>query len=247
MINCIRLPLLLVMLSALTACEMFTPKAPGVDRPYSGFMSDYEPLDTVDVEEREFIASKAWIAPGADLRSYKTMIVDPIKLDPGIKQNLQITHDTMTAIRSYMTDVLTRKLETYYRVSNRMTGRTLRAKVAITGLETRDEPLRFYEYWPTAMAFTGVTKLIGIRDEDILLFVEAEFSDAESDKVVAKTLVGMVGHERLENEWEVVSLNKLTRSIDQWVEQQVSALKQAAEERYVVSQSPQVDELVSAE
>ena len=247
MLNCIRLPLLLVMFSMLAACGMFTPKAPGVDRPYSGFMSDYEPLNTVEVEEREFIASKAWIAPGADLRSYKTMIVDPIKLDPGIKQNLQITRDTMTAIRSYMTDALTRKLETYYQVSNRMTGRTLRAKVAITGLETRDEPLRFYEYWPTAMAFTGMTKLIGIRDEDILLFVEAEFSDAESHEVVAKTMVGMVGHERLENEWEVVSLNKLTTSIDQWIEQQVSALKQASQKNYVVSHSPQVDELTSTE
>lgn len=238
MFNLIRLPLAIAVVSSTTACGMFQPKAPDVDRPYSGFMNDYQPLNTVEVEEREFIASKAWIAPGANLRSYKTMIVDPIKLDPTIQHNLQITSDTMGAIRSYMTKALTRKLQEYYQVSSQADQRTLRAKVAITGIETRDEPLRFYEYWPTAMALTGVTKLIGIRDEDILLFVEAEFEDVESQQIVAKTMVGMVGHERLENEWEAVSLNKLTTSIDQWIEHQVTSLKQAAGKNYIVSHSP---------
>lgn len=247
MFDFIKLPLIVGMLSTTTACGMFQPKAPDVDRPYSGFMNDYQPLNSVEVEEREFIASKAWIAPGANLRSYKTMIVDPIKLDPTIQHNLQITGETMSAIRSYMTEALTHKLEEYYRVSDQANDRTLRAKVAITGLETRDEPLRFYEYWPTAMAFTGMTKLIGIRDEDILLFVEAEFEDVESQQVVAKTMVGMVGQERLENEWEAVSVNKLTTSIDQWIEHQVTALKQAAGKNYVVSHSPIENELISSD
>lgn len=247
MYNLIKLPLAIGVLSTTTACGMFQPKAPDVDRPYSGFMNDYQPLNSVEVEEREFIASKAWIAPGANLRSYKTMIVDPIKLDPTIQHNLQITSDTMSAIRSYMTEALTHKLEEYYRVSDQANDRTLRAKVAITGIETRDEPLRFYEYWPTAMAFTGMTKLIGIRDEDILLFVEAEFEDVEREQVVAKTMVGMVGHERLENEWEAVSLNKLTTSIDQWIEHQVTALKQAAGKNYVVSHSPVENETIGSD
>ncbi|UZE95357.1 DUF3313 domain-containing protein [Alkalimarinus alittae] len=247
MLNLLKLPLAVGVMSTMTACGMFQPKAPDVDRPYSGFMSDYQPLNSVEVEEREFIASKAWIAPGANLRSYKTMIVDPIKLDATIQQNLQVTRDTMDAIRAYMTEALTHKLEEYYQVSEQASGRTLRAKVAITGLETRDEPLRFYEYWPTAMAFTGMTKLIGIRDEDILLFVEAEFVDADSRAVVAKTMVGMVGHERLENEWEAVSLNKLTTSIDQWIEQQVVSLKQVSDKNYIVSHSPVDEELITAE
>ncbi len=220
-----------------TGCSMFNPKAPDVDRPYSGFMKDYQPLNSVEVEETQFIAAKAWIAPGANLRSYQTMIVDPIALDAGIKQNLQITNETIVAIQSYMTQALTRKLETYYRASEQVGDRSLRAKVAITGLETRDEPLRFYEYWPTIMALAGVTKLIGIRDEDILMFVEAEFVDTETNEVVAKTVVGMVGQERLENEWEAVSLAKLSTSIDQWIEHQVTALKQAAQSNYMASQS----------
>lgn len=247
MFNLIKLPLAIGVLSTTTACGMFQPKAPDVDRPYSGFMNDYQPLNSVEVEEREFIASKAWIAPGANLRSYKTMIVDPIKLDATIQHNLQITSDTMGAIRAYMTEALTRKLQEYYQVSNQADDRTLRAKVAITGIETRDEPLRFYEYWPTAMALTGMTKLIGIRDEDILLFVEAEFEDVQTQQIVAKTMVGMVGHERLENEWEEVSLNKLTTSIDQWIEQQVASLKQAAGKSYVVSHSPVESEMVAGE
>lgn len=234
----IRLPLVLAVISATTACSMFQPKAPDVDRPYSGFMTDYQPLNTAEVEEREFFASKAWIAPGANLRSYTNVVVDPISLDPSIQQNLQVTQSTMDAIRAYMTQALTAKLQEYYSLSAQASDHTLRAKVAITGLETRDEPLRFYEYWPTAMAFTGMTKLIGIRDEDILLFVEAEFVDTESKAVVAKTMVGMVGHERLENEWEPVSVNKLTTSIDQWIEQQVVSLKQAADKRYLASHSP---------
>ncbi len=237
----IMLSALFLVVSMSTGCGLFAPKAPAVDRPYSGFMDDYQPLNSVAVQEKEFIAAKGWIAPEADLSTYRAVIVDPIKVDRGIQQNLQITTSAMTAIRQYMSQALTHKLEEYYPVDNRVNGRALRARVAITGLETQDEPLRFYEYWPSALAFTSVAMLIGTRDEDIYLFVEAEFLDAQSNEVVAKTMVGMVGHERLENEWEELTLEKVKVSIDQWIEHQVTALKQEAQKTYFVSNRPLVN------
>jgi len=225
----------IVCVSALMiGCGTFGPKAPDVDRPHSGFMNDYQPLSTVEVEEREFIAAKGWIAPDANLQSYRTVLVDPIKVDSSVKQSLQVTDKTMTNIRQYMTVALTKKLEAYYGVSDQLNSRTLRAKVAITGLETRDEPIQIYEYWPSLLALTSMAKLIGTRDEEILLFVEAEFIDVETNEAVAKTMVGMVGKERLENEWEEVSLQKLSSSIDQWIEHQVTALQQASKNKVIV-------------
>lgn len=220
--------------SSMMGCSAFGPKAPDVDHPKSGFVVDYPPLNMVEVDEREFIAAKGWIAPGANLQSYRTVIVDPIKVDSSVKQSLQITNKTMKNIRQYMTVALTNKLEEYYGVSDQLNGRTLRAQVAITGLETRDEPIQIYEYWPSLLAITSMAKLIGTRDEEILLFVEAEFVDVATNKTVAKTMVGMVGKERLENEWEEVSLKKLSSSIDEWIEHQVSALQQASKSRVVV-------------
>jgi len=220
--------------SVMVGCGTFGPKAPDVDRPYSGFMDDYQPLNSVEVDEQEFIAAKGWIAPGADLKSYRAVAVDPIKVDRSVKQSLQVTDKTMNSIRQYMTLALTNKLEEYYGVSGSQSGRALRAKVAITGLETRDEPIHIYEYWPSLLAITSMAKLIGTRDEEILLFVEAEFVDAETNEVVAKTMVGMVGKERLENEWEEVSLQKLSSSIDQWIEHQVTALQKASKNRVIV-------------
>ena len=217
--------------SVMVGCGTFGPKAPDVDRPYSGFMDDYQPLNSTEVDEQEFIAAKGWIAPGADLKSYRTVVVDPIKIDRSVKQSLQVTDKTMNSIRQYMTLALTNKLEEYYGVSDRQNGRALRAKVAITGLETRDEPIQIYEYWPSLLAITSMAKLIGTRDEEILLFVEAEFVDGETNEVVAKTMVGMVGKERLENEWEEVSLKKLSSSIDLWIEHQVTALQKASKNR----------------
>ena len=217
--------------SVMVGCGTFGPKAPDVDRPYSGFMDDYQPLNSAEVDEQEFIAAKGWIAPGADLKSYRTVVVDPIKIDRSVKQSLQVTDKTMNSIRQYMTLALTNKLEEYYGVSDRQNGRALRAKVAITGLETRDEPIQIYEYWPSLLAITSMAKLIGTRDEEILLFVEAEFVDGETNEVVAKTMVGMVGKERLENEWEEVSLKKLSSSIDLWIEHQVTALQKASKNR----------------
>ena len=218
----------------MVGCGAFGPKAPDVDRPHSGFMNDYQPLSTVEVDEREFIAAKGWIAPDANLQSYRTVLVDPIKVDSSVKQSLQITDTTMKNIRQYMTSALTNKLEEYYGVSDQLNTRTLRAKVAITGLETRDEPIQIYEYWPSLLALTGMAKLIGTRDEEILLFVEAEFVDEETNQAVAKTMVGMVGKERLENEWEEVSLQKLSSSIDQWIEHQVTALQTASKNSVIV-------------
>ena len=200
----IKLWIITLVVVTMTGCVLFAPTVPDVDRPYTGFMTDYRPLNNVEVHETEFIAVKAWIAPDANLSSYQTAIVEPIRIERGIQRDRQITHKAMNNIRSYMTEALTHKLEEYYQVSDQIHGRTLRARVAITGLETQDESLRFYEFLPTALAFTGAAKLIGTRDEEINMFVEAEFLDAETNEVIAKTLVSMVGHERLENKWEEV-------------------------------------------
>ena len=234
----IKLILTSFIVVAMTGCALFAPKAPDVDRPYTGFMEDYRPLNTVEVEETEFIAAKGWIAPGVNLNRYQTAIVEPIRVERGIQRDRQITNKAMNSIRKYMTTALTNKLKEYYRVSDRVSGKTLRARVAITGLETHDESLRFYEFLPAALVFTGATKAIGTRDEEINMFVEAEFVDAETNEVVAKTLVSMVGHERLENKWEEVSLAKIQTSIDQWIEHQVVALKSAVQRNNVASTAP---------
>jgi hypothetical protein len=234
----IRILFLSSVLVMLSGCALFAPKAPGVDRPYTGFMDDYRSFNDVEVDEREFVAAKAWIAPGVDLSRYRTAIVEPIRIERGIHRDRQVTNKALNDIRKYMAQAMSQKLQTYYRVSDQPYGKTLKARVAITGLETKDEALRFYEFLPAGLAITGVSKAIGIRDEEIYIFAEAEFVDSATDEVVAKTLVGMVGQERLENKWEEITLAKVKTSIDQWIEQQVVALKEAKSQNLIVSHTP---------
>lgn len=239
----LKLVILVVALSVLSGCALFAPKAPGVDRPYSGFISDYRSFNQVEEQEREFVASKAWIAPGVDLSRYHTAMVEPVRIERGIHRDRQVTNKAINEIRNYMEQTMSLKLQEYYRVSDQPYGNTLKARVAITGLETKDEALRFYELLPAGLAITGISKAIGIRDEEVYLFVEAEFVDSQSEAVVAKTLVGMVGQERLENKWEEVSLAKVKTAIDQWVTQQVVALKEAKAQNLIVSHEPRDSEL----
>ncbi|GLQ33096.1 DUF3313 domain-containing protein [Litoribrevibacter albus] len=237
----IRLMLAAFTLVLLSGCALFAPKAPGVDRPYTGFMQNYRPLNTVEVEEREFVASKAWIAPSVNLSAYRTAIVEPIRIEHGINRDRQVTNKALKDIRRYMAQAMSNKLQEYYRVSDQPYGKTLKARVAITGVETKDEALRFYEFLPAGLAITGIAKAIGVRDEEIYIFVEAEFVDADTDEVVAKTLVGMVGQERLENKWEEITLAKVQSSIDQWINQQVVALKEAKTHNLIVSNTTNAD------
>lgn len=243
----LKLSAVALILSVMTGCALFAPKAPSVDRPYTGFIDDYRPFNKVDAQEREFVASKAWIAPGAQLNSYRTAIVEPIRIERGIHRDRQVTNKAMGDIRKYMAEAMTNKLSEYYRVSDQPYGKTVKARIAITGLETKDEALRFYEYLPAALAVTGVTKIVGIRDEEIYIFVEAEFVDAQTNEVVAKTLVGMVGQERLENKWEEITLAKVKSSIDQWIGEQVSALKTVQSEGMLVSNAPAVETTMDIE
>jgi len=236
-----------LLLSLMTGCALFQPKAPGIDRPYTGFMENYRPFNQVDVVEHEFVAAKAWIAPGVNLNSYRTAMVEPIRIERGIHRDRQVTNKAMRDIRKYMAQAMTDKLGEYYRVLDYPEGKTLKARIAITGLETKDEALRFYEYLPAALAFTGAMKVIGLRDEEIYIFVEAEFIDAATEEVVAKTLVGMVGEERLENKWEEITLAKVQNSIDEWITQQVVALKAVKQQNLIVSNTPAVDPTLDIE
>jgi len=57
----------------------------------------------------------------------------------------------------------------------------------------------------------------------------------------------MVGEERLENKWEEITLAKVQNSIDEWITQQVVALKAVKQQNLIVSNTPAVDPTLDIE
>lgn len=223
MYSFLRTSLALLSTLLIVGCS-FDPKVPTDDRPYTGFMQDYRPLSQVEPKEMGLVSSKSWIAPGANLAHYTSVVVEPVTMGHGIQRDRQITSVGLAKIRKYTEKTLNDKLSGYYMISDQAGPDTLKVRVAITGVETHDESFRFYEYLPIGIVVTLGTKIIGIRDEEVNMFMEAEFVDGETGDVLAKTVSGMVAPERLENRWREVSLSVIQPALDQWINQQIAQL-----------------------
>lgn len=208
--------------TAFVAGCSFDPKVPTDDRPYTGFMEDYRPLSQTEAKEMGLVSSKSWIAPGSNLANYTSVVIDPVQMGHGIQRDRQITSVELAKIRQYTEKTLHDKLSGYYMISDQAGPDTLQVRVAITGVETHDEALRLYEYLPIGIAISLGSKIIGVRDEEVNMFMEAEFVDGESGDVLAKTVSGMVAPERLENKWREVTLSVIKPALDQWINQQVA-------------------------
>lgn len=223
----VKLGFLCLVVLSLPGCALFAPKAPGVDHHYTGFLQEYRSFNTSEVEEADFVSMKFWATQGVSLNQYSAVHVEPVEIVWGVQRDKQVTRQALHSLQDYLQNRLTASFnQPLKQLPSVGFERKLVVKAAITGLETKDERYQIYEMLPAGIALTTLSKLIGIRDEEVNLHLEVAFVDELSGQVVAKSLVGIVGSERLENRWEEITLDKLRHSIDEWTTLQTVAFRQ---------------------
>ena len=217
-----KAPLTITVMSiAMVGCASFSPQAP-TDKHVSAYIEPYSPLVLMDTERHGNMVTRDWVSSNANSSNYDSVTLAPVGVTADIKRNSQVTSKTLTSISQYIEESLLQQMSGTNVAPH--PNKTLKANVTIVGLETRDEAFRYYEYLPIGIVLTGGSKIVGIRDEDVNLFILTELSSTKTGEILSLSFAGLVAPERLENNREPVTLDLLKPTIDHWIQYQVERI-----------------------
>lgn len=189
---------------------------------YSGFLSDYSRLERA--ESASGYPVMRWIAPGFKPENYRQVLVKSIRFYPTPEPTKQISAKTLDDLQKYLSDKVTAAFSRRYAVGPLTSAQeeaipasqTLILRAAITGVSTGVKPLRPYEVLPIAIAAAATMTLIGERNQNTELFVEAELIDASTGQPVVQVVRKGYGKE-LSSRRQQLSLENLKGVIDTMV------------------------------
>ena len=193
----------------LAGCTAITP----IEKQYSGFLGDYAGLKEVDTAD----GSKAlrWVSPSIQKGFYKKVVIPPVTFFPAPRTGEQVKSDTLNEISAYMTKRLREEVGKNFVVTTVPGPDTFNLQVAITGVSTPREGLRFYEVLPITLAFASATTLAGQRDHVTVVYLETLATDSKSGDELLKGVRQGIG-EKLENDKQQLELEQMKKVIDNW-------------------------------
>ncbi|WP_085718772.1 DUF3313 domain-containing protein [Pseudomonas sp. B28(2017)] len=183
---------------------------------YSGFLSNYNNLQEVQTPSGG--TAMRWVSPSWNPNAYDTVVFNKLELYPAPKPNERVNQQTLADIQNYMTNKAKATLGQKYRVVSNSSAapagsRSLIMRAAITGVSAENEGMKWYEVVPIAAVVGATQAATGHRDQETILFIEAEFIDAKSNQTVAKVVRKVFGT-ALENESQKVTAKDFKAAID---------------------------------
>ena len=153
---------------------------------YSGFLTDYSDLHKVTTTSGK--TALRWTAPGFNLNNYDNIVWRPVEYYPAPKPSSQISQATLDSLLNQTNNSIKLALSQKKPLVTTPGPHSLLFRGAITGVDSEQKGLQFYEVIPVALVIAGTQMASGHRTMDTHLYLEGEFIDANTKKVVMKVV-----------------------------------------------------------
>ncbi len=180
---------------------------------YSGFLSDYSHLK--EAKSPSGAEVMRWVDPGLNLNNYTAVFIEPTQFYPKPQATAKIPDSTLNGINTYYNQALKRELAKSLPLANAPGPGVIVVRAAISGVSSKTESLKPYEYIPVALVAAAVSTGTGIRDQETTLGTEAQFLDGGSGKVIAQVVRKGTG-KPLSNDSQVMKADDVKSVIDGW-------------------------------
>lgn len=192
-----------------SACTSITP----MEQTYSGFLSDYSKLQKIDTTDGQIMMR--WVDPQFKHDTFKAAIIDPVAFYPEPKYETPEQKQRWEKISAYLTEQLRAEVSAKMPVTTTPGPGVVRLRTAITGVATPMEGLKFYEVTPITLVYAGATAATGSRDRVVVIYLEGESIDTETNKVVMQG-VRQGTAESLRDENDQLDVKKVKKLLDTW-------------------------------
>lgn len=182
---------------------------------YSGFLPNYDNLQ--ETTSASGAPVKRWVAPSFNPNAYSTVVFPGLVLYPAPKPDERVNLKTMQDLQAYTTASANNVLSQKYRVVPSLQSvpsgsRTLIMHAAITGVTASNEGMKWYEIVPIAAVNAAAGVVIGYRDQNTELYIEADLVDASTGQPVVKVVRKVFGA-TLENNSQKITANDFKAAI----------------------------------
>ena len=188
---------------------------------HSGFLSDYNQLKSVDVDDDSTLTR--FISKELKARKYTKVMLDPISYYPAPQATNTVSQKVLGEISQYFNKTISTAVAQEVTVVTEAGEGTLRFKMAITGVKILDKELALYQYVPIAFVINAAKG--GLSDVEVHFQIEAEVVDSLTGEVMASAVKSGVG-ETLANETTALTLANLKPLIDKWAKVMKNTIKQ---------------------
>ncbi|RJG18391.1 DUF3313 domain-containing protein [Alcanivorax profundi] len=164
----------------------------------SGFLSQeyYSQLQSVTSPDDQVVFR--YISPDFNANDYSHAIVEKVVAYPEPQPTEQVSMKTLVDIQNSITNVIRTGVGNVLEITDKPGKGTLRMETAITGVNVSDKSLAAYEYIPTALVAVELTKVAGIRDQEIRLYLETRVTDTYTGELMGAGIRELTG-ENLNN------------------------------------------------
>ncbi len=178
---------------------------------YSGFLKDYSGLKEVTTPSGKTVMR--WVDPNYDSNNYDSLVFNPVTYYPQPKPTTQIGEKALAQILNYTNTQLKAAAAERKPLVTRPGPRSLIFRGAITGVDSSNEGLQFYEVVPIALVVAGTQVATGHRTMNTNLYFEAEIIDAATNKPVIRVVRKGAGKD-IRNEGTKLTLDTLKQVVD---------------------------------
>ncbi|MDT8283332.1 MAG: DUF3313 domain-containing protein [Gammaproteobacteria bacterium] len=192
----------------------------------NGYFGDYSDLKPVKDKDKDDAEIRRWITSKDIKGKYSKLMVEPVVFYPEPKVSKQVTVETLQGIGQYTDTELKRKLAKSYQLVDQAGPGVARVSLAITGVTTDTEDLKFYQYIPVALIVTGVAAATGERDRVASMLVETLVTDSVTGEKLGMGLRKFPGKTLLKNDTEMLTVDLMKPAIDDNIKSAVQVFDQ---------------------
>ena len=183
---------------------------------FSGFLPSYDGLQEATTPSGAKVMR--WQATGFNPSAYDTVVFKGLQQYPAPKPDERVNMETLQKIQSFANTSVKNALSEHFNVVSSVGAapkgsRVLILNAAMTGVSAANEGMHWYNVIPVSAVVSGVQVATGTRDQDTLLFIEADMVDAASGLPVIKVVRKVFG-KQLDNDREAITADDFKEAIN---------------------------------
>lgn len=177
----------------------------------TGFLSNYSLLQPVRTDDNSI--TKRYISPKLYDHQYANVIVEPVTFYPAPESTDTLSVNTLAEITRYADSVIAMAIQPSLALATEPGPKTLRLKVAITGISTQDDKLAAYQYIPIAFLLTAASGKL--NDVVVKIQIEGELSDSlTGEPIILATKSGL--GETITSESTPLTMDNVSTLLNSW-------------------------------
>ena len=214
-------------LLALSGCAS-TPDASDKKIPeelQSGFLRDYARLEPLGGD----LLVWRWLNPKVDFRKYDRFMIETIDsvVPPAYRESQSPNPKIVAAATAYFREALIRELGKRYEIVDSPGENVGRISIALTSIQPSVRQLSSWQYLPIPLVVAGVSEMTGVRERDVVAYMEGSITDSLNGELLMEMMKGRVGPAGRIRTIEDVTMEAIKPILDFWSENYLQLLEDA--------------------